>query len=175
MSGRDQNFISGSRNSGEHVPVKRLVQAATPASGRPSRSPIKARPQEESSSSKLDVSSDKSSFLLLGQVRKQELLLLCLSSTSSLPVIPEEDTQCHQASHNLFNEHLLLSNLWTSVCVPAGGVQWTSGSRHTCCLQPVRHSGGLSRHRWCGEAVVAFTLPKVSHHHLCRARNQVAG
>ncbi|MPC13276.1 WD repeat-containing protein 91 [Portunus trituberculatus] len=57
----------------EHVPVKRLVQATTAAAGRPSRSPTKARPQEETPvSSKLDVTSDKSSFLLLGQEEYNE-------------------------------------------------------------------------------------------------------
>ncbi|KAK8404221.1 hypothetical protein O3P69_000349 [Scylla paramamosain] len=65
---------SSNRNSvPEHVPVKRLVQATSVAGGRSSRSPTKARPQEELSvSSKLDVTSDKSSFLLLGQEEYNE-------------------------------------------------------------------------------------------------------
>lgn len=65
----NQYSVSSRNSVPEHVPVKRLVQATTAAAGRPSRSPTKARPQEESPvSSKLDVTSDKSSFLLLGQV-----------------------------------------------------------------------------------------------------------
>ncbi|XP_042238421.1 WD repeat-containing protein 91-like isoform X3 [Homarus americanus] len=59
--------MSSSRNSGEHIPVKRLVQS-TVSSTRPSRSPTKIRPQDESTSStKTDITSDKGSFLLLGQ------------------------------------------------------------------------------------------------------------
>ncbi|XP_071546670.1 WD repeat-containing protein 91 isoform X2 [Panulirus ornatus] len=59
--------MSSSRNSGEHIPVKRLVQT-TASSSRPSRSPTKIRPQEESiSSTKTEISNDKASFLLLGQ------------------------------------------------------------------------------------------------------------
>lgn len=98
---RSELFLFVSRNSGEHVPVKRLVQAATPAAGRPSRSPIKARPQEESSTStKLDIASDKSSFLLLEQVGIQGQVLLVM--------LPQLDVLCTVQSRRLPVIHCVL-------------------------------------------------------------------
>ncbi|XP_063586753.1 WD repeat-containing protein 91-like isoform X2 [Penaeus indicus] len=61
-----------SRNSGEHIPVKRLVQTSA-STTRQSRSPTKIRPQEEPMSlAKVEVTSDKASFLLLGQEEYSE-------------------------------------------------------------------------------------------------------